>query len=257
MAANMKFDPWRFLRLIGWRFKSQRRLAFYAAVGLTVTMIVVSFLWNYSMMKNGYLPQASEQQIPYDLSLFLALPFMVLAPSFYLYGLEMKGGRVAELTLPASTGERFWSRWIANVLATAAIVIIAIFLTTLVNNIFWYFYNGSSWSFTFSFSTIIRDHSATLWIALFSHAFYLLGGTVFRSKAWAWTILVHYILMQVGTWLLVLLAKAHIIDLSSLMEKVLGNHYPMAFAAAALLCLILSRWLFGRMQIVQHKWFNL
>lgn len=261
MATTINLDPWRFLRLIGWRIVKQRRSAFYAILYIAAAILTFSLLSSIGLLYNkidfqGRMDVVHQHFIRDEMFSTMLTTFsifiLVVSPSFYIQDMEEKGGRLAELTLPASTGERFWSKLIANMLFTLTALAVGFVLDWLVISAIWYFHDGSTVHLIQTMNL-----SRYVWPILTGYAFFLLGGTLLRRKAWAWTIMAGYLLIQAGISMLKALSKTNYTDIDKLATEANAHHYYLYCAAAALLFLVLARWLFGRLHLVQHKWFNL
>ena len=258
MAAILNFNPRRFCRLIGWRLARQRHWALQAFLVITVILLIPTLFTSWAFIKNleqqGGMMDAAAVHAGRDMAISFAVKIIGLCclmvyPSLYIRDMEEKGGRMAELTLPATAGERFWSRWIVNVLITVVSLAAGIFLSWLVGSGVWYFYDGS----TLHLHEILPKSSVMICLLLMVHSFFLLGGTLLCRKAWAWTALTGIILLQVGMRLLKTTAQHGNFDTVYLAE----HHFDLLLVAVAVALVVLARWLFGRFQLVHHKWFNL
>ena len=271
------FSIKRFLRMLRWDMVEGRH-----------TAVVVSFLV-MGLLAMVYLPwlvrvTAYRDVLHFDeggaeriATMGLTAIFAIAVAGPGMAGLPFGNRRkaMAGIMLPATQLEKFLSRYL---LSTAGLVVVAVCAITVADLVQMAVallvtggVKGSFWSVTadcagrlFADGAIRRaftspDDAAytvcVLLLLLATHAFFLLGGMFFRRWPVALTVLAFMLLAYLDGALGINLFKCmtQAIGYSSLMEAVV---LLLSLAAIAALYWLSYR-LFCRIQITNHKWFNL
>lgn len=275
---NGTFSITRLGMVFRWDFftywKMYLRLMLAMAIGLELYFLSSSGISNWEGSSRFVLPAlAGGVQ-------FIGLIFMVFGASSIFTNMKTKQQREAFLMLPASNVEKYIVRWCVATLGMAILFMLAGCLADAVFYLYCLAFkpeiHGSVMALFFSTTvsdyTLIKesvlfgvDNSSSLAIftamvcllSLLAHAFFILGGTLFRRHAVLLTIGSGFILLFIGMTILVRLPRfmmAWVAD--SNMDMVCLAF--MLFLVALIVCFYwLSYKLFTRMQIINNKWLNL
>lgn len=271
------FSIKRFLRMLRWDMVEGRHTAVvvsFLVMGL-LAMVYLPWLVRVTAYRDVlHFDEGGAERIA-TMGLTAILAIAVAGPG--MAGLPFGNRRkaMASIMLPATQLEKFLSRYLLSTAGLVAVAVCAITVADLVQMAVALLVTGgvkgSFWSVTADFAGrlfadgAIRHAFATaddvaytvcvLLLLLATHAFFLLGGMFFRRWPVALTVLAFMLLAYLDGALGINLFKCmtQAIGYSSLMEAVV---LLLSLAAIAALYWLSYR-LFCRMQITNHKWFNL
>ena len=271
------FSIKRFLRMLRWDMAEGRHTAVVVSFLVMGLLAMVYLPWLVGVTANRDVLHFDEGGAERIATMGLTAIFAIAVAGPGMAGLPF-GNRLkamACMALPATQLEKFLSRYL---LSTAGLVVVAVCAITVADLVQMAVallvtggVKGSFWSVTVDFAgrlfadgairrafTSSDDAAYTVCVLLLllaTHAFFLLGGMFFRRWPVALTVLAFMLLAYLdgalGINLFMCMTQA--IGYSSLMEAVV---LLLSLAAIAALYWLSYR-LFCRMQITNHKWFNL
>lgn len=180
---------------------------------------------------------------------FIAIQFwaMLAGASALFENLNTKGGRQAELTLPATNAEKFLSRYL---LSTSAVPVV--FETLFGRSDSLITINGEA----VSRALYVQVHLVATFSMILTHACYLVGSALLRKNAFVLTSLALFVLAVAAGWVTVELAGARFELFTSV-----DDTWQLACLNAVLFVLIVGcYWLtwrrFCRIQVITRKWWR-
>lgn len=211
--------------------------------------------------------------------MWLMLAFFVLVAAGLLFDpLKTKGGRISFLALPATRMEKYVARWVVAVLLWPAAFLVAFVAADLLRMALCPLLGHSFPSAVPVFFSSMLDSAVAIfkdtaprraasfrdlaenWFPLLAclslHAVYLLGSSFFRKQAFLLTSLTGILLLTVLGFVLAAVEPHHLPAVrydSALAVLCLADFFLLCFIAC---CYWLSYRLFSRVQVIQHKWFN-
>lgn len=271
------FSVKRFWRLLRWDMVANRHTAVVVALLVMGLLAMVYLPWLVGVTANRDVLHFDEGGAERIATMGLTAIFAIAVAGPGMAGLPFGNRRkaMACMALPATQLEKFLSRYL---LSTAGLVVVAVCAITVADLVQMAVallvtggVKGSFWSVTADFAgrlfadgairrafTSFDDVAYTVCVLLLllaTHAFFLLGGMFFRRWPVALTVLAFMLLAYLDGALGINLFKCmtQAISYSSLMAAVV---LLLSLAAIAALYRLSYR-LFCRMQITNHKWFNL
>lgn len=271
------FSVKRFWRLLRWDMVANRHTAVVVALLVMGLLAMVYLPWLVRIMAYSDVLHFDDDGAYRIATMGWTAIFAIAVAGPALAGLPFGNRRkaMACMALPATQLEKFLSRYL---LSTAGLVVVAVCAITVADLVQMAVallvtggVKGSFWSVTADFAGRLFADGAirrafasaddvaytvcVLLLLLATHAFFLLGGMFFRRWPVALTVLAFMLLAYLDGALGINLFKCmtQAISYSSLMAAVV---LLLSLAAIAALYWLSYR-LFCRMQITNHKWFNL
>lgn len=271
------FSIKRFLRMLRWDIVEGRHTAVVVSFLVMGLLAMVYLPWLVGVTANRDVLHFDEGGAELIATMGLTAIFAIAVAGPGMAGLPFGNRRkaMASIMLPATQLEKFLSRYL---LSTAGLVVVAVCAITVADLVQMAVallvtggVKGSFWSVTADFAgrlfadgairrafTSSDDAAYTVCVLLLllaTHAFFLLGGMFFMRWPVALTVLAFMLLAYLDGALGINLFKCmtQAIGYSSLMAAVV---LLLSLAAIAALYWLSYR-LFCRIQITNHKWFNL
>ena len=271
------FSIKRFWRLLRWDMVANRHTAVVVALLVMGLLAMVYLPWLVGVTANRDVLHFDEGGAERIATMGLTAIFAIAVAGPAVAGLPFGNRRkaLACMALPATQLEKFLSRYLLSTAGLVVVAVCAIAVAELVQMAVALLVTGgvkgSFWSVTADFAGRLFADGAirrafasaddvaytvcVLLLLLASHAFFLLGGMFFRRWPVALTVLAFMLLAYLDGALGINLFKCmtQAISYSSLMAAVV---LLLSLAVIAALYWLSYR-LFCRMQITNHKWFNL
>lgn len=271
------FSIKRFWRLLRWDMVANRHTAVVVALLVMGLLAMVYLPWLVGVTANRDVLHFDEGGAERIATMGLTAIFAIAVAGPAMAGLPFGNRRkaLACMALPATQLEKFLSRYLLSTAGLVVVAVCAIAVAELVQMAVALLVTGgvkgSFWSVTADFAGRLFADGAirrafasaddvaytvcVLLLLLASHAFFLLGGMFFRRWPVALTVLAFMLLAYLDGALGINLFKCmtQAISYSSLMAAVV---LLLSLAVIAALYWLSYR-LFCRMQITNHKWFNL
>ena len=271
------FSIKRFWRLLRWDMVANRHTAVVVALLVMGLLAMVYLPWLVGVTANRDVLHFDEGGAERIATMGLTAIFAIAVAGPAMAGLPFGNRRkaLACMALPATQLEKFLSRYLLSTAGLVVVAVCAIAVADLVQMAVALLVTGgvkgSFWSVTADFAGRLFADGAirrafasaddvaytvcVLLLLLASHAFFLLGGMFFRRWPVALTVLAFMLLAYLDGALGINLFKCmtQAISYSSLMAAVV---LLLSLAVIAALYWLSYR-LFCRMQITNHKWFNL
>lgn len=271
------FSVKRFWRLLRWDMVANRHTAVVVALFVTALLAMVYLPWLVRRMAYSDALRFDAGGAERIATMGWTAIFAIAVAGPAMAGLPFGNRRkaLACMALPATQLEKFLSRYL---LSTAGLVVVAVCAITVADLVQMAVallvtggVKGSFWSVTADFAGRLFADGAirrafasaddvaytvcVLLLLLASHAFFLLGGMFFRRWPVVLSVLAFMLLSYLDGALGINLYKCMVqaASYSSLMEAAV---LLLSLAAIAALYWLSYR-LFCRMQMTNHKWFNL
>ena len=271
------FSIKRFWRLLRWDMVANRHTAVVVSFLVMGLLAMVYLPWLVGVTANRDVLHFDEGGAERIATMGWTAIFAIAVAGPAMAGLPFGNRRkaMACMALPATQLEKFLSRYLLSTAGLVVVAVCAIAVADLVQMAVALLVTGgvkgSFWSVTADFAGRLFADGAirrafasaddvaytvcVLLLLLATHAFFLLGGMFFRRWPVALTVLAFMLLAYLDGALGINLFKCmtQAISYSSLMAAVV---LLLSLAAIAALYRLSYR-LFCRMQITNHKWFNL
>jgi hypothetical protein len=269
------FDINRFWQVLKWTVLTEKKSILTAAAAFTAAFLAIQLFSCFTIfdITMGLGPVATEAGMT---TCTVLLSFM---GCYYANGIlgnaQTTQQRTTALMLPASNLEKFTARIIYCCIIMLVLLYVAAIVATglrmLLELIAGHDNITSAFSTLFNLSTIrVNSHmtvGAFFFIAssLWSTSLFVLGGVFFSKRPFVWTIvtlvagsialftLLFYIGTLIGADNLKEFFRPIFEDMSM---ETFGLIVDIVLLAFTVLNVWLSYWLYKRLQVVQHKWFN-
>ena len=254
------FDNNRFLQTLKWNIITEKKTLFTHTLAFVVAFLLIQLF--YIFIINMF-------QEPDPKSVMIAMTFSVSAigflTAFYASGIlgnaRTKEQRTTMLMLPASNLEKYTARLVYVLVVIPLLVIVALIAATLLRMGIQLLLGHNF--IVFGFDMVGDEHGRFFFELILSHLFsmslFVLGGMLFRKHPFIWTGVsimgIILTLVMIGGLLVKLLMPINY-------NVHISLHIPdfVSYIVLSVLTVFnfwLSYRLFTRLQLVQHKWFNL
>lgn len=254
------FDNNRFLQTLKWNIITEKKTLFAHSLAFVAAFLLIQLF---------YICVMNMLQEPGPKSVIVAMTFSAsivgFLTSYYASGIlgnaRTKEQRTTVLMLPASNAEKYCARLVYVLviipLFVAAALIVATLLRMGIQLLLGHDY------IVFGFDMLFDESGFEFLETVLAHVFmmslFVLGGALFRKHPFIWTwvslmVLILSLALVVGLLVKLLNPTMHHFYIHMDIPRVVGD---VLFTALTVFNFWLSYRLFCRLQIVQHKWFNL
>lgn len=271
------FSVKRFWRLLRWDMVANRHTAVVVALFVTALLAMVYLPWLVRVMAYSdalaFDAGGAERIATMGWTAIFAIAVAGPAMAGLPFGNRRKA--LASMALPATQLEKFLSRYLLSTAGLVVVAVCAIAVADLAQMAVALLVTGgvkwSFWSVTADFAGRLFADGAirrafasaddvaytvcVLLLLLASHAFFLLGGMFFRRWPVVLSVLAFMLLSYLDGALGINLYKC-MVQAASYSSLTAAAVLLLSLAAIAALCWLSYR-LFCRMQMTNHKWFNL
>lgn len=275
-----KFDISRFLLTVKWDLISNWKDSLKIMLTMTFAQLIMFAMMLLSRRKveiTESLVDNTMRQMG-TFCLFFFGVFMIVGASRIFSNMKTKQQRTAFLMLPASNAEKFVMRWLWATVGQVVLYVVALLAADLLQALFGMLigvgvfgsvtaevvrltgeiFNGGILEF-YDAMQIETGMAITLSIfagilIIFTHAFYVFGGTFFRRNPWLLTTCAGFILLFLAT--IVDPSKELINNGSEGNFILLLNVWSGILAVLTVTGYWFSYLLFKRMQVINNKWAN-
>lgn len=253
------FDNNRFLQTLKWNIITEKKTLFTHTLAFVAAFLLIQLF---------YIGVVNMFQQPGPKSVMVAMTIstgiIFLLTTYYASGLlgnaRTKEQRTTVLMLPASNAEKFWARMVYVLVVIPLLVAVALIVATLLRMGIQLLLGHDY--IVFGLDLMFDGDGPDFLELLFSHLFmmslFVLGGVLFSKHPFIWTWVsimgITLTLSIVGGLLVKLLYPSmHHIHIEAHDIGFIGDIVGIALTVFNFW---LSYRLFSRLQIVQHKWFN-
>ena len=254
------YDYNRFLQTLKWNIITEKKTLFTHTLAFVVAFLLVQMF---------YIFVVNMLQEPGPKSVMTGMMFSVsvvgLLAAYYASGIlgnaRTKEQRTTVLMLPASNAEKYWARLAYVLVVIPLLVVVALFVATLLRMGIQLLLGHDY--IVFGFNMLFDENGFEFLETILAHIYmmslFVLGGALFRKHPFIWTwvsiMSVILIIALVGGLLVKLLnpTMQHV-HIEFHLPSVIGD---IVFLALTVFNFWFSYRIFCRLQIVQHKWFNL
>jgi len=253
------FDYNRFLQTLKWNIVTEKKTMLTHTLAFIVGFLVIQAL--YILIVNMF-QNPGPKSVMIGMTMSIAMVFVLTY--YYASGLlgnaRTKEQRTTMLMLPAGNAEKFCARLVYVLLFIPLLVIAALLVATLLRMGIQLLLGHDY--VVFGLGMLTEDTPFhffnSLLAQLFSLSLFVLGGVLFRKHPFIWTSVSTMTAIFAITLIAGFIAKFVLPDHTHLhisldVPRTVGN---IVMAVLTVFNIWLSYRLFCRLQLVQHKWFN-
>ncbi len=263
------FDTRRFWQTLKWTVLTEKKSILTAFAAFLVAFLAIQLFSCFTIF--DLTQELGSEATMAGMAVCLAVfSFM---HSYYASGLlgnaRTSRQRATALMLPASNLERYSVRFIYCCLIMPLLLLVAFFGATALRVLFEMLagHDGIHWGFG-----LMKYHFGSNFDSWMSYAFiiwslslYVLGGVFFRARPFVWTsitifagsLLLTTLMFYIGTLIGEDNIKSFLMRFRDVTFEAFDLTVSLVFLAFTVFNVWLSYWLYCRLQVVQHKWFNL
>lgn len=262
------FDINRFWQTLKWTVLSEKKSILTAAVAFVAAFAGIQLFSCFTIfdLTHGMGEGATFGGIVTCISLMsILIPYYA---SGILGNARTKEQRTTALILPASNMEKFTARLVYCCIFMPLLIVVAFMgatvLRMLIELIFGH--DGIIAGFDRLFYHFAPNFDSVMSFAfsVWSLSLFVLGGVFFRNRPFIWTavtIIVSIIVFTtLGFYIGLMIGEKNIENMFKFLDGMSYDAFEMIvsliFTAFTVLNVWLSYWLFKRLQVTQHKWFN-
>ena len=254
------FDYNRFLQTLKWNIITEKKTLFTHSLAFVAAFLLIQLF---------YICVVNMFQEPSRSGMVSVIAFtdsvVLFLTAYYASGIlgnaRTKEQRTTMLMLPACNAEKYWAR-LAYVLVIIPLLIVAALIVANILRMGIQLILGHN-HIIFGLDVMIDLHGFEVLEIILSHLFmmslFVLGGVLFRKHPFIWTwvsIMAFSLLVVLGGGLLFKLLNPTMHHIHITVDTANTIVY-LFFAALTVFNFWLSYRLFCRLQLVQHKWFNI
>ncbi len=253
------FDYNRFLQTLKWNIITEKKTMLTHTLAFVVGFLIIQGLYIFivNMFRN---PGPKSVEIGMMMSISMVFVLVYYYASGILGNGRTKEQRTTVLMLPASNAEKYCARLVYVLVFIPLLVIAALIVATLlrmgIQLLLGHDYIVFGLDFLmddggFGFLDTLSSH-------LFSVSIFVLGGVLFRKHPFIWTCVSTMAILFIIALVMGLIVK---LCLPTHMYVHVEADFPRAVGyVLAAVVMVFNFWfsyrLFRRLQLVQHKWFN-
>ena len=253
------FNNNRFLQTLKWNIITEKKTLFTHTLAFVVAFLLIQLF---------YICVMNMLQEPGPKSVMVAMTFSTTIVGFltayYASGIlgnaRTKEQRTTVLMLPASNAEKYWARLAYVLVVIPLFVAVALLVATLLRMGIQLLlgHDYIVFGFDMMFNESGFDFLETVLAHVYMMSLFVLGGALFRKHPfiWTWVSLMSLILilaLVAGLLIKLLNPTMQHVYIHWELPRLIGD---LVFAALTVFNFWFSYRLFCRLQIVQHKWFN-
>ena len=253
------FDYNRFLQTLKWNIITEKKTMFTHTLAFVAAFLIIQLF--YIGVVNMFQNPGPKSVMT---GMLMSISIVFLMTYYYASGIlgnaRTKEQRTTVLMLPASNAEKFCARLVYVLVFIPLLVIAALLVATLLRMGIQLLLGHDY--IVFGFDMLTDEGGFGFLNSLLGHLFgisvFVLGGVLFRKHPFIWTWVSTLCLFFVVALVLGLIAK---ILLSANVHLHIGVEIPRTIGnIIAAVIMVFNFWLsyrlFRRLQLVQHKWFN-
>ncbi len=263
------FDTNRFWQTLKWTILTEKKSIFTAFIAFLVGFLAIQLFSCFTIfdLTHGLGRDATLAGMLFSVVVF---GFM---QSYYASGVlgnaRSSRQRATTLMLPASNLEKFTTRMIYCVIFMPLLLLLAFVGATALRMLLELLAGHDTIYWGFDLLDYHLGPHYDLWLSYFGTVWtlslFVLGGVFFRTRPFVWTnvvlfagsLLLTTLMFYIGTMIGEDNIKSFLMNFSGMTIETFDFIACLFFSALIVLNVWLSYRLFCRLQIVQHKWFNL
>lgn len=265
------FDTRRFWQTLKWTVLTEKKSILTAFAAFLVAFLAIQLFSCFTIFD---LTQELGREATMA-GMVVCLAVFSFMQSYYASGLlgnaRTSRQRATALMLPASNLERYSVRFIYCCLIMPLLLLVAFFGATALRVLFEMLagHDGIYWGFSlmkYHFGSGLDTWTSMSYaFVIWSISLYVLGGVFFRARPFVWTsitifagsLLLTTLMFYIGVLIGEDNIKSFLMRFSGMTFDTFNFLVSLVFLAFTVFNVWLSYWLYCRLQVVQHKWFNL
>lgn len=265
---NNTFDFRRFWQTLKWTVLTERKSILTAAVAFLVAFLAIQLFSCFTIFD---LTQTLGREATWG-GMITCLGLFAFMQGYYASGVlgnaRQSRQRTTVLMLPASNAEKFTARLVYCLLFMPALLLVTLLGASALRMLLELLAGHQDIVLGFGLMQNYFELNFTGWMphaaSLWSLSLFILGGVFFRQRPFVWTnvalfagsLLLFTLLFYVGT----LIGEDNIKQLFRGLDGMSFDTFELivnlVLTAFTVFNVWLSYWLFCRLEVVQHKWFN-
>lgn len=253
------FDYNRFLQTLKWNIITEKKTMFTHTLAFVVAFLVIQGF--YILVVNMF---QSPGRKSVEIGMLMCVCMLFVMAFYYASGVlgnaRTKEQRITVLMLPASNAEKFCARLVYVLLFIPLLFVSALVVATLLRMGIQLLLGHDD--IIFGLGMVMEDNGYDFLNSLLGHLFsvslFVLGGVLFRKHPFIWTsvsiMTISFAIALIGVFIARFVLPEHMhIHISVEVPRLIGH---LLLVALTVFNFWLSYRLFRRLQLVQHKWFN-